>query len=278
MHHPQTVKIGNKLSSSLTLNTGAPQGCVLSPFLFSLYTHDCVSSHENAPLIKFADDTTVVGLISNCDKTSYEVDTLVSWCSDNSLLLNTSKTKEIIVDFRKTRLDAVPLIINGNPIEIVHSFKLLGSTLSYDMKWEVNIDSIAKKAHQRIYFLRRLKQFGIARNILIQFYRAVIESVLTFSIPLWFGALSLRDKSKLEKIVKSASRIIGTELPALEEIYQQRVVRKASLISKDTTHPANKLFQLLPSGRRYRSLKVHTTRFKNSFYPCAVQLLSDQCS
>ncbi len=54
---PQVVKVGQFTSNSITLNVGAPQGCVLSPLLYSLYTHDCVSSHSSTYIIKFADDT-----------------------------------------------------------------------------------------------------------------------------------------------------------------------------------------------------------------------------
>ena len=67
---PQVVKVGNITSFTLILNTGAPQRCVLSPLLYSLYTHDCVASH-NSNSIKFADDTTVVNLINNNDETAY---------------------------------------------------------------------------------------------------------------------------------------------------------------------------------------------------------------
>ncbi len=68
---PQVVKVGQFTSNSITLNVGAPQGCVLSPLLYSLYTHDCVSSHRSTSIIKFADDTVVLGLISNNDETAY---------------------------------------------------------------------------------------------------------------------------------------------------------------------------------------------------------------
>ncbi len=53
------VRMGNNTSSPLTLNTGAPQGCVLSPLLYSMYTHDCTATHSSNVIVKFADDTTV---------------------------------------------------------------------------------------------------------------------------------------------------------------------------------------------------------------------------
>jgi hypothetical protein len=64
--HPQVVKVGNNTSTSLILNTGAPQGCVLSPLLYFLFTHDCVATHAYNSIIKF--DTKVVVLITNNDE------------------------------------------------------------------------------------------------------------------------------------------------------------------------------------------------------------------
>ena len=52
---PQVVMVGNNTSYTLTLNTEAPQGCVLSPLLYSLFTHDCVAKHDSNTIIKFAD-------------------------------------------------------------------------------------------------------------------------------------------------------------------------------------------------------------------------------
>ena len=88
---PQVVKVGNT-STSLILNTGAPRGCMLSPLLYSLFTHDCVPTHASNSIIKFADDETLYREM---------VRALGVWCQENNPSFIVNKTKEMIVDFRK---------------------------------------------------------------------------------------------------------------------------------------------------------------------------------
>ena len=73
--------------------------------LYSLYAHDCVAGHSANSIIKFADDTTVVGRITDGDESEYrsEVDQLTKWCQHNHLALNISKTKELIGDYGRGR-------------------------------------------------------------------------------------------------------------------------------------------------------------------------------
>ncbi len=99
----QLVRLGKFSSSTRSISTGAHQGCVLSPLLFSLYANDCTSKDPSVKLLKFADDTTLIGLIQDGDVSAYrqEVKELAVCCSLNNLELNTLKTVEMIIDFRR---------------------------------------------------------------------------------------------------------------------------------------------------------------------------------
>ena len=88
-------------------------------------------------IFKFADDTTVVGRISDNDETEYrnEIENLVNWCSNNNLSLNANKTKEIVIDFRKHSGEHTPVYINGCIVEMVESFKFLGVQITNNLSW-----------------------------------------------------------------------------------------------------------------------------------------------
>ena len=72
-------------------------------FFFSIYTNDLKSCYSDVEVIKYADDTLIIGNIRNDDNVNY-FDTIrksIEWCNENNLSLNESKTKEMIFDFRK---------------------------------------------------------------------------------------------------------------------------------------------------------------------------------
>ncbi|KAK3542863.1 hypothetical protein QTP70_006127 [Hemibagrus guttatus] len=272
----QLVKLGKFMSNSRTTSTGAPQGCVLSPLLFSLYTNDCTSTDPSVKLLKFAYDTTVIGLIQDGDESAYrqEIEQLAALCSLNNLEINTLKTVEMIVDFRRNTPALPPLTIMNSTVPTVESFRFLGTTISQDLKWDTHIDATIKKAQQRLYFLQQLRKFNLPQELLTQFYSAVIESVLCTSITVWFGSDTKSDIRRLQRTVWTAERIIGAPLPTLQELYTSRVRKRVLKITLDPSHPGHLLFDLLPSGRRYRAANTRTARHKNSFFPQAIYLLN----
>eukprot|EP00061_Rhincodon_typus_P018624 g47862.t1 len=113
-----------------------PQGRIFSPLLYSLYTHDCVSKFHPNTICKFADDTTVVGQISNNHETEYrkEKEYLKAWCKDNNHF-NISKLKELVIDFRKQSGGHTPICINGAEVEMTESVKFLGVMITNNLSW-----------------------------------------------------------------------------------------------------------------------------------------------
>jgi len=121
---PQVVRMGKKISAEVEVSTGAPQGCCLSPKLFSLYTYtyDCAtnSEHNDNIVIKYADDTTILGLIREDDESSYRdmVHKVTLYGEDNDLVLNINKTKEVILDIlssTSTKQRKLFWILGGEP-------------------------------------------------------------------------------------------------------------------------------------------------------------------
>uniref|UniRef100_A0AAV2JYY0 glucuronosyltransferase n=1 Tax=Knipowitschia caucasica TaxID=637954 RepID=A0AAV2JYY0_KNICA len=210
---------------SSAFNTILPS--LLQDKLSQLNVPDSTCSHDSVKLIKFADDTTLIGLISNNDESAYrrEVDRLVSWCSGNNLELNAQKTVEMIVDFRKSTVPPPPPSVMDSPITSVESFRFLGTTITQDLKWEPTISSLIKKAQQRMYFLRQLRKAKLPAQMLVQFYTAIIESILTSSITVWFAGATVRDKQRLQRIVRSAEEVIGRSLPSLQDLFDDLVRR-----------------------------------------------------
>ncbi|XP_034070999.1 uncharacterized protein LOC117545361 [Gymnodraco acuticeps] len=196
----------------------------------------------------------------------------------NNLALNTKKTKEVIVDFRRNK-DGThsPVHLSGEEVERVTSFKFLGVHISEDLSWTTNTSALVKKAHKRIFFLRKLAKLRLSSQVLMNLYRCTIESILSTCISVWYGNCTVKDKKSLQRVVKIAQRIIKMPLPSIASVYEKRCLRSARNIIRDSSHPNHTLFVPLRgtrSGTRYRSLPGRTNRTTHSFFPSAVRLLT----
>ncbi|KAF7710020.1 hypothetical protein HF521_008892, partial [Silurus meridionalis] len=100
-----------------------------------------------------------------------------------------------------------PLNINGTPVERVDSFRYLSH------------QHPGEEARQRLYHLRRLRDFKLPSQVLKTFYTCTIQSILTGSITSWFLNSTTQDRRALQRVVCSAERTIHTELPNLQDIY-----------------------------------------------------------
>ena len=98
----QCVRVNGVFSDVLSSSTGSPQGCVLSPLLFLLYTNECQSKYAHHHSVKFVDDSVIVSFLNNDDPDHGPVvSDFTDWCKASFLAINVSQTKEMILEQHK---------------------------------------------------------------------------------------------------------------------------------------------------------------------------------
>ena len=261
------MRVKGCLSERRLSSIGSPQGGVLSPLLYILYTNDCRSQHGNRHVLKFADNTVISFLHKNKSEHGSVVEEFVQWCDKSFLLLNPSKTKDMVIDLRRTQTcSTLPTNIKRSQIEFTDQYKYLGTVIDNKLKCGFNSQAVYRKGQQRLYFMRKL-------NSVHKKLKSFTESVLTFSFIAWFGSICVRDKNQMSHIVKVASKLIRTLQTSLTAIFEKQVLNKVRSILDCVSHPLHCNFEILPSGRRFRVPFYKCNRTRNSFVQ-AITLLN----
>ena len=274
----QFVKTSSEQSSTIIISTGGPQGCVISAFLFIIYTNDMINHSRTCKVIKYADDTVVIGLVNDNDESEYRdtIDNVASWCSANFLDLNVSKTKEMIIDFRRNQNKKDPIHINDSEVDIVSSYKYLGVTIQDDLKWDTHVDMQLKKANKRMYHVRCLKKLYVDHHIITMFYNSIVSSLLSYALSCFYNGCSKKLKKCMDKprrkVCKMLQHECHTNVESLHAVYEKKCKNLAAKIMKDTTHPLHAYFNFLPHGQRLDMPYCRTARLKNTFVPSSIKL------
>ena len=270
----QQVWVDKAISCARTTNTGAPQGYVLSPALFTLYTADCRSNKEPNLLIKFADDTSLTDLVEQ-DEAAYRdgVQELVEWCDSTLLELNVSKTKELVIDFRAPPTHTEPITIKGQSVEMVSAYRYPSTFIDNKLSWTPHIDACYKKAQKKMYLVRKLQFFKVDQAIMQLFYQAMLQDI---NLICFFSNAKKGDTGRLEKITRTAGKIMTADPLSPSDVFQRAALKKLSGIQADTSSPLHGIVQSCApardSSRYFRSMKSRTTRRLNSFIPVAIIL------
>lgn len=172
---PQNVWIGNCMSGTITLSTGAIHSC---PF-FSPDTKDCTSRIH----LSCSSGLQTTPLSKTAYLTVYKQ--LVTWCRQK-------KTIQRIIEFRKKKKHNLFM-----PKTVLSaSLKVIQIPEYYLLKWVENTASIIKRLSKRLFFLQQLKKSNLPLALLVQFYTAIIELILSSSKFVWLVLFLLQPGGK----------------------------------------------------------------------------------
>ena len=130
------------------------------------------------------------------------------WTEENLMELNAKKTKCMVFNFTKKHQFTTDLSLKNHRIEIVDQAKLLGLILTSDLKWDQNTDFLVKDANRRMVMLRAASKFTSDKHVLKQIYFSRIRCKLEQSAAVWSSSLTKKNSDDLERVQKSAVRII----------------------------------------------------------------------
>jgi hypothetical protein len=212
----------------LPINRSIVQGSGIGPYLFIKYIGDLKALGDRNTIIKFADDCTLLVPESSVVTMEDEIGTLKNWSISNRLLINFSKTKEIILHKpHPCRFSLPPLI---DEIERLQHAKLLGVVFSSTFNFDQHISNTIRICSQRLYLLCQLRKQGLPLECLSAVFNAIIMSKLFYCSPVWRGYLSYNNTNALQKLLKKAfSWQLCSKLYIAEDIldnYDTKLFRK----------------------------------------------------
>ena len=197
--------------------------------------------------------------------------------------LNCDKTKYMIINFCSSLQFQTRLYIEQSMIEQVREAQLLGVIISDDLSWHANTRMITKKANKRMIILRKLFQFKVSNNDMIQIYKLFIRSVLETSCVVWATSITEEEKTIIERVQKTALKIVygekyicyanALQMSNLQTLSERRLKLTLKFAQKCTKN--SKTSDMFPLNQikctrmkeKYKVIHTYTDRLKNSAIP-----------
>ena len=177
----QYCQVDGNLSQPSSVLGGIPQGSILGPLLFLLYTNDLPNCLSDTKCNIFADDTQLdrsssdVNIVTNA--LNNDLKNVSDWLSTNKLSLNTEKTEYMIIGShqRLRSIETEPAIYLGaNKIKRVKSTKSLGLMLDETLSWNEQINALSNKVNKSLNVIKRLREFVDLETLLIA-YKTLVQ-------------------------------------------------------------------------------------------------------
>ena len=244
----QKVSLNNITSDSELITDGVPQGSILGPLLFLMFINDLPLYTDSANTEFYADDTNlyVCGESLEIIESNLQIalDCLAKWCKCNDMLINTTKTKVMLITTHQKRTSLIngqlSLHLNDDELNMITNDKVLGIIIDNNLTWSQHVDKVCKKITTNLWLLARIKDY-LNTSHRVQFYKTYIQPHIDYCNTVW-GGTSQVNLNRIFRLQKRACKIIldynvENVLESMEElkilsIYDRLYLRKAKFMYK----------------------------------------------
>ena len=205
----QYVRIGSTVSSVLPLSHGVPQGTILSPLLFCIYTNDIPAIPLSSNIDSYVDDSKLFLTFSMKDikqtiiKLENDLRSVAKWCFEHQLLINPNKTKFLLIGSRPM-LQNLPANISLNflkqTINPVTSAKDLGTTFDSNLSYNEHISNLTSSCIRKLCQINRVKDSFDVKT-LQSIVEMLVINKLTYGSTIWSNT-SAKNIKKLQTVYK----------------------------------------------------------------------------
>ena len=313
------VKWNGSLSSSRKLPGGGPQGGTLGIIEYKSQSNDNTDFLDEKSKYKYIDDLSILDKInlilrgissynpkqqvpsdiatgkkflhSKDFKTQEYLTKITEWTNSKQMKLNGKKSNYMIFNFTRSYQFNTRLYLEKNLLVQMAETRLLGVIVSEKLTWHSNTANLVKRCYQRMIILKKLYQFSVPMEDLVNIYCMHVRSIAEQSSVVWSSSLTKGEEYDLERIQKVSLRIILSEdytsyesalkytnLPTLKSRRAKLSLNFALKCIKNER--AEDMFPLKQSvvdtraKEKYHVTKAKTSRLANSAIPAMQRQLN----
>ena len=208
------VKVNGTLSTSRQIKAGVPQGGILSPILFLIYTsdipdhllirNDVEESRFADDVVSWASDRSRILLNFKLQIAAYVYET---WSNKWRMKLNPDKCSIVVFHNKEDDPPGLDVKINGVSVKNKSSEKFLGLTFDSKLTWDEHMKAVTQSFNHRMRLLRELRwNNAISNTLTVRLYKTMVRSKFEYGMPAWLH-LSLRHRRRLQVMQNDVLRL-----------------------------------------------------------------------